>query len=174
MRSIAQDSPAEAKEAGEEAAEEDPYAVPVDASVEDLFKHITTTMASPPRTLEELKGKYGSVLKAADLILEQSDTDEDYIKAIKHKFGAMSGLARYDRSLTEQVDELADKLANDERTEIAVLGETHKLSSQAAKLRDATEEEAGEVAARVLKFLDRFGMTRQTYRAASSVARSIG
>ncbi len=163
-----------------EGEEPDPFAFAADASVADLIKFIDKTKRMTPpkrdaKSVSEFARKlFPAIIAAADAILAQSDADEDQAKALTEKFAAYGILSRYHPPASQDLKELAAKYAEDARPAIAKIAVGHNLSSKASSIRSVTEQEAKDLAAEVLSYLERFGLDKATYSTTSSVARSLG
>ncbi len=180
VKPAAQVAAADDEATQKEEAESDPLAVPADASVADLVKFIDKAkrMTPPKRDMQSVtefaKKLFPAIIAAADAIMAQSDAAEDQEKALTEKFAAYGILSRYHPPASQDLEELAAKYATDERPAIARIAVGHNLNSQAASARTATEQQAKDLSAEVIGFLDRFGLDKTTYATASSVARSLG
>jgi len=156
---------------------EDPFAVPQDATVKELFSWISKTKRTPPprnAVAETARKLFPAIIKACDLIVEKSDADEDLEKALEEKFSAYAILIRYAPEAKKELDALSEKYSGDERPVIARIALGHVLSMKAAKTRDATMEEAQLLADESIAFLKRFGVSRATYAPVSSVTSGLG
>lgn len=157
--------------------EEDKFAVPKDASPEELLRWIEKTKRTPPprnAMAETARKLFPALIQACDLVIEKSDKADELKKAIEEKFSAYSVLMRYEPSVTKDVDALAEKYASDSRPEIAQIAVGHILASKAQLLGKADAQQTQEVADSVLAFVDRFGANKATFSTVSRIASMLG
>ncbi len=157
--------------------EDDPFAIPQDASVKELFTWIIKVKRTPPprdAVAETAKKLFPAIIQACDLVLEKSDDNADIKKALEEKFSAYGILVRYLPSARKDLDVLANKYASDSRPEIAQVAVGHQLMQKAESVRNATAEDAQLISDSTIEFLDRFGATRNTFSTASRIASSLG
>ncbi len=176
---VAQDKTAEAKtddDDQDKEAKEDPFAVPEDASVEELLAWIEKTKRTPPgrNRVETAKKLFPAIIKACDMVLEKSDSEADQQKALEEEFSAYAILVRFEPSAQEKFDALCKKYSEDKRPAIAQIAVGQLLMSKSADLRGASAEQAQSVADEAVAFLERFGASRATYSPVSRIASSIG
>lgn len=163
-----------------EEPEEDPFAVPEEASVEELFAFMDKVKRIPPpkrdyaSVTEHAKKVFPAIIAAADVVLEKAEDEKVIGRAVSSKFEAYNILVRYDRSQKAKVDALAEKYVNHDNPAIARVAQGFVLSNKANSLRGATAEEAQALADEALEFATKFGMSRDTYAAVSGIARSMG
>lgn len=163
-----------------EEEEKDPFEIPTEAGVDELFTFMDGLMQIRPKSrdragvTEMAKKVFPTMIKTADLILEKAEDAETEKKAITKKFSAYSILVRYDPSIKSEVAAFAEKYAGDERDDIAAVAVGYLLNSKASGLRGASLEKATEAADETLEFVDRFGISKDTYGTVSSMARGIG
>jgi len=170
---VAADEPSKAKD--EE--KEDKYAVPSDASPEELLAWITKTKRIPPprdAMAETAKKMFPALIQACDLVIEKSQNADELKKAIEEKFSAYGVLVRFMPSASKDLDALAEKYASDARPEIAQIAVGHSLMEKSQTLRDADAEKAQEVADAAVAFLERFGANKATFSTVSRIASSLG
>lgn len=176
---LATDSPAEAEEAAQ-AEEKDPFEIPKDASVDELFKYMDGLMrirpdrSKPNGMAETAKKIFPTIIKAADIVLEKTDNDKERVQAISRQFQAYGILQRFDRSVAGAAKELAEKYSSSDNDGIAAQAISFLMNEKSSRLRTASLEEAEEVAQEALQFVKRFGPTRESYSATTGIARSIG
>lgn len=161
----------------EDVEEKDPFAVPEDASPEELLKFMDSVIRTPPpkdtSRADLAKKVFPAIIAAADKIITQEDASEFHVDAIQRKLNAYGILARYDRSVTEAADAFIQECASDTRDEVAMVGLSSLLSKKAATITKDTEEAAADVASEALKLVERFGATAQTTGLGSSIASNL-
>lgn len=173
-------SDADQQEPEEKEEEVNPFALPEDASVEELFDFIKQAKRVSPkeRTMKaytaHYKAQVPAIIAAADEILAKSEDADEQIEAISEKFSSYSILTRYAPEAKNDARKLAEEFASDERPEIAATAMAYLLGEKAAGVRSATGEEAAAIADEALALLDKFGVTKVTYSPASSIATSLG
>lgn len=181
---MAQDAATEeaAEEKTEETAEEeevvDPFAVPSEASAKELIKFMDSVMRTPPpkgmsRT-DLAKKVFPAIIEAADVVVGREDAAEQHVAAITRKLSAYGILVRYDSSIKDKAAAFIEECANDERDEIAELGVSQLLTQKASTLGSKDKDAAIALINDTLAMVERFGMTRSTYSASSSIARGLG
>jgi len=154
----------------------DPFAIPDDATVEELFAWINKIRGTPPgkSASDTAKKLFPAIIKACDKVIESTNKEEDVEKALGEKFKAYGILVRYSPEAKTELKALAEKYAADERPAIAQMGVGHILSAKAANAKIATAEDAQKLADEALAFLERFGVNRTTYSTVSSIASALG
>lgn len=197
--SLAQESPADQPAAADQDASEDasaesaspdetesedtkpdPFKIPSEASVTELFTYMKAVKRiQPPKrdfasVTEHAKKVFGAVIAAADAVMKKSDSDEDLEQALTEKFAAYSILSRYDRSAVADLDALSEKYAEDSRPAIAKIAAGHVLSGKVSRTGKLDHASATEIANDVLAYLERFGLDKSTYATASTIARTLG
>ncbi|MCR9293194.1 MAG: TlpA family protein disulfide reductase [bacterium] len=165
---------------GESTQSEDPYAVPQEASVQELFEFIQRMKnVRPPRgdaekTAELAKAIFPAILEAADRIMQGTQEPDELARAVSDKFYAYRILERYDPSVDQALQAFAQEHSTSENREIAVLALGFLFERRIGNASDFSADAAKEVADELIAFLDKYGVDRQTYSTASSVARLIG
>lgn len=168
---------AAAEEAVAEEKEKDPYEIPQEASVDELFKYMDGLMRIRPdrsNPAATAKKVFPTMIKAADIVLAKAEDDEIREKAISRQFQAYQILQRYDPSVAGAAKDLANKYASSDIDSIASLAVGFLLSEKGSQLRGASQEKAEEAAQEVMQFVKRFGPTRNSYSVASGIARTLG
>ncbi len=132
-----------ADESGDEAEAEvekpDPFAVPKEASNEELFKFMDKVMRAPPprgnfeEFLAHVKKVFPAMIEAADLVLASSDSEDDQIKAIEKKFQAYSILTRYDADSKPAAIKLATEYEAHDNEKIAKTAISYLLTNSGKK-----------------------------------------
>jgi thiol-disulfide isomerase/thioredoxin len=159
--------------------EDDPFAVPKEASVKELFTWIGKIKRTPqPRTAAEAvktaNRLFPAIIQACDLILQKTEDGEDVKNALKEKFSAYGVLVRYKPSAKEELVELAAKYASDTRPEIASMAVGFQLVQKSREIMEASAEDVQKFAESTLGFVERFGATRETISTASQIANTLG
>ena len=165
--------------AEDEAAEEekDPYEIPADASIKELFQYMDGLKRIRPtrsNMAETAKKVFPTIIKTADIILEKTDSDDDRQTAISRQFEAYGILKRFDPSVAGAAMELAEKYAESDSNQIASLAVGYLLNEKGNELRGASREMAEDVVEELLGFVDRFGANRNSFSTASNIARTLG
>lgn len=180
---VAQDAATEEAATEEEAAAEeeeavDPFAVPTEASAKELLKFMDSVMrVQPPEGMsrtELAKKVFPAIIEAADVVIAREDAADEHVGAIKRKLNAYGILTRYDSSIKDAAAAFVEQCANDKRDEIAELGVSQLLTQKASTLGRKDEDGAVALVNDTLAMVERFGMTRSTYSASSSIARGLG
>jgi thiol-disulfide isomerase/thioredoxin len=157
--------------------EKDPYAIPENASVEELFAFIKKMKdVKPPRNAvaETAKKVFPAILEAADLVIEKSEVPEDVAKAVLDKFNAFGILVRFDPSARADLAKMVEDYRESENPEIAVLAAGHLLNEKSSLGRSMSQEQAEELSSEAIAFLEKFGLSSQTYSTVSEIARNMG
>ncbi len=160
-----------------EVEKDDKFAVPLDASSEELLTWIAKLKRIPPprdAMAETAKKMFPAIIQACDLVIEKSQNADELKKAIEEKFSAYGILVRYTPSISKELDAMAEKYAADARPEIAQIAVGHTLMEKAQSLRNAGAQQAQEVADAAIAFLERFGANKATFSTVSRVASSLG
>ncbi|HBE69038.1 MAG TPA: alkyl hydroperoxide reductase [Planctomycetaceae bacterium] len=162
----------------EEKAEEDPLAVPADGTTEELLEFIQGAMRVPPpagMNRTEFAGKvFPAMIEAAEVILDREDASDSHAQAIQWKLRALTFLGRYKPDTAGQAEKFIEELINDDRKEIAVIGASQKLMLNLSSLRSADAEEAGQAADDAIKLIENYGLSTDTFTAASQVGSYLG
>lgn len=181
---LAQESaPTKAKAAGDETStvkddeKEDPFAVPSDASPEELLTWIAKTKRIPPRRdamAETARKLFPALIKACDVVIEKNPNEEQLKKAVEEKFSAYDVLVRFMPEARSELDALEEKYASDANPELAQIAVGHTLSAKAQRLGGADAAKAQEVSDAAFAFIERFGLNKSTFSVVSGVAGALG
>lgn len=181
---LAQDSaPSKAKATGDETStvkdeeKEDPFAVPSDASPEELLTWIAKTKRIPPRRdamVETAKKLFPALIQACDVVIEKNPNAEQLKKAVEEKFSAYDVLVRFMPEARSELEALEEKYASDANPELAQIAVGHALSAKAQRLGGADAAKAQEVSDAAFAFLERFGLNKATFSIVSGVAGALG
>ena len=155
----------------------DPFAIPQDATVKELLAWISKVKrTSPPRgeAAETARKLFPAIIKACDLVIDQSGAEVELQKALEEKFSAYGILVRFSPGVEKDLDDLAEKYAADPRPSIAQIAVGHQLTAKSANAKSATADEAQLLANETLAFLNRFGISRATFSPVSRIANSLG
>jgi thiol-disulfide isomerase/thioredoxin len=162
--------------AEDEKSAKDPFAVPSDASADELFEWIKTIRKTPPGKSPSATALklFPAIIKACDQIMEKSNSENEVAQALTEKFNAYGILVRYSPGAKSELDSLAQKYSSDERPAIARLASGHVLSAKASTARNASAEEAKKLVDESMQFLEKFGADRSTFSVVASIASSLG
>ena len=166
-----------ADDTNKEEEKDDKFAVPLDASSEELLAWIAKIKRIPPprdAIAETAKKMFPALIQACDLVIEKSQNVDELKKAIEEKFSAYGVLIRYMPSAGKELNALAEKYASDARPEIAQIAVGHMLMEKSQSLGNAGAQQAQEVADSAIEFLERFGANKATFSTVSRVASSLG
>ncbi|MEO1616882.1 MAG: TlpA disulfide reductase family protein, partial [Planctomycetota bacterium] len=170
---------AKGDEADEKEEEKDPFAIPEEATNEELLKFAQGLMrVRPPKrdresVTEHAKKVFPTMIKVSDIVLEKATDKDEIEKAINQKFQAYSILVRYDRSAQEDFDKAIEECASDERPEVAGPAIGFQLGNRATALR-RDPSDAESLAEDTLQYLKKYGVTQTASRTVGSVASSLG
>jgi thiol-disulfide isomerase/thioredoxin len=155
--------------------EVDPYAVPADATAEQLFKFIQSVKRLPGKTRETVSKSARAAVAGAEAIRRLEEVEiEIEIKAIREQLDALGLLQRIDYDSSAQLQSLIDELKNDQRDAIARIGaiEAFKITSRGA--RSASKPQQLKMVAELKELLSGHEFDRESYRVATGLARAIG
>lgn len=123
------------------------FAVP-DGTAEELLKFIEDTRQRKPSAETEdaiadhNTGMFTAVIEATSKILTKDElTDLETRRAVEHRLIALTGLSKYKPKAAEVGIMFASALRNDERPEIAALGETHWLIIRSKQISKLSKDE---------------------------------
>ncbi|MEM6472689.1 MAG: TlpA disulfide reductase family protein [Planctomycetota bacterium] len=159
--------------------EENPYAVPVNASNKELFKFTRelNRMRPPKRTregtIEHMKKACSAIIEACDRILANTENEDEMTEAVVEQIGAYARLSRFDRSVKQSFDELIEKYLKDERPAYAGPALGHQLVNRSASLRQDPDS-AEELVKDATMYVEQFGVSKNVYGTVSSIARGLG
>jgi thiol-disulfide isomerase/thioredoxin len=154
--------------------DEDPFAVPSDADVEQLFDFIQTVKRNRGRTLQSVRKAAGAAVEAAEAIRNLDDVEiEDEIKAIREQLSALGFLSRYDDDRKTQMQSLMEALKQDERPEIAKIAAVEILKARVAAAGAAPKQEQQALIAELKQTMAESGIDRETYSLALQLARGL-
>ncbi|MEM0924556.1 MAG: TlpA disulfide reductase family protein [Planctomycetota bacterium] len=165
--------------AEEDVEEKDPYAIPEDATNDELFKFTDQLMRMQPpvRTrdgvMEHAKKVFPAIIEACDVILENTEDDDVIGKAAAKKFQAYSILVRYDRTAQDAFDAVVEEYSKSENPALAGPAIGFALNNKAGMLR-MKPEGAEALVDETVAYVERFGASRESYGTISQVARSLG
>ena len=171
-----------AEEATSEAEEEqaDPYAVPTDASNEELLKIIDNLRGMRPQgntrkeMMESLKKSNSAILTAADKILSAEPDDAARTVAVKAKLDALSKLSQLGADgAQEQLSKLAQDLKKGTDADLAKQAQSILLQLRARKLMTGDVEGAEELLAEVKQQLTESPDDMGTVRVALGIAQAL-
>ncbi len=169
-----------ATESKVEVAKADPFAVPEDASPQELFAFIGKVQKMRPKVRtaqaysQHFKAAYGAIIEASDQILKTDDlSDADEVRASTLRIETLRRLIRYDRSVKKETLSFAAKLKADSREKLANLGEYHSLSIRTEDVPRMTDDERRAFTDEVFAFPKRIGVTSQSLGVAGGLARSL-
>ncbi len=154
----AQDSDADVKPAASEseadadskakADQDDAFAVPKDASAEELFDFILNIKKNSGRTLESVSRSAAAAVEAAQAICQIDGLEiEDETRAIQEQLAALSFLSQREPERKKQLEVLIEELKSDERAEIAKIGTMEALKFKIIGVGRASQQEQSEVLA---------------------------
>lgn len=140
-------TPADQADAPAENAEEekpDPFAVPAEATPEELslFLRRIGRMQPEERTPDGLLKHLGKLNTAVDEVLTRELDDETAEMAAGFKFEVLTLLGNFgDETAGKQLDEFIAKLSKDERPALAAMGRRFAFSQRIGKIGEMTPEE---------------------------------
>ena len=158
-----------------QAETKDPYAVPADASAEELFKFIRRIKRRHRTTIESETKSARAAVAGAEAIRKIEGVDlENETNAFREQLIALRFLAQFDANSAEQLKSLVNSLENDSRPEIASLlvTEAFKLSCNSAST--VSKEEQIQLIAELKDLLADREFDREAYGWATGLARAIG
>ncbi len=171
----------EGAESDEQATDEpDPFQVPEDGTVEELFQFMDDVRKIRPKkqtrqaATKLAKKVFPAIMEAAEVVMAKTESDEEFSEAVARKISAYDILVRYDSSVADEQAKFVEKYAEDERPMVAAVAAGHLLSDKVRNVRGGSEEDAQALAAEVLAYADRFGVSKMSYRTISGAARTLG
>ncbi len=145
-----------------------------DGDADAIFAFANEVMKNRGSTLEEVKQSARSVVDAMDKIRRLDEVDlKTELKALNVQLPAFQFLANYDKSAKEELDELWDRLAKDDRKEIRRFVEMERLKSRIVTINAASPEQRKEIVGEVEAMLSDAEIDRTLYSLVSSLARSL-
>ncbi len=129
-------------ESDEGDVEKDPYAIPADATADELVKHIRAVTRLRGRTLESVTKSATAVADTVDQIREIQDVDVELLTgALQEQIAALTFLARYEEAADVRLKTLLKEMAEDDRPEISRLAAIEKLKLRIDKAHGASRED---------------------------------
>jgi len=154
--------------------EPDPFAVPESTDAKELLDFIRSVKPKRGQPIETVKLSAGAAADAAQAIRELDKVDlDDEMLAIREQLGALSFLSRHDLKRKEQLSDLINELKNDEREEIARIGEVEDFRAKIRSARSAGPEAQMELASKYRSMFDDRVFDLTAYSLGSMLARSV-
>ena len=165
----------EIAEKEEEEEEKDPFAVPEDASPQELNKFIVAVKKLRGRTLKSALKSATSVADAAGVIAEHPDaTDRQKIKAIRDEIAALSFAGRYDRGLKRRFSELIARLLEHDDEAIRTLAEKEDFKFRVSSAMSSPASSNKALIKEFTLMVEDKGFDREMYSIGSGLVRNIG
>jgi len=181
--SLAQDEDAgdksDEKAQAEDEEEPDPFMVP-EGDNDELKAFILKMVRyrAPVKSREEaielLKNRMNAIATAAEKIAATEPEEEMLVFAIENQFAALESLVRYDRSQTERLDKLIEKVEGHAVPAIAKLPEASQLRQRVQMARTMEVEELEGVAEEVLAYIEKYGADPAGASLATMLGRYMG
>lgn len=165
----------EKEDAKKSEASEDKFAVPENASLEELTKFIEETQKTRPTSVEELVAMQSALDDAATQILEMKDVPvAQAAAALEVRMTALQWKGRFgDKQATKARADLAEKYKNDERPLIANLAKNLLLESRIQSAAKLSEKERNELIDDVFAAPEKEGLTMENFRPAYTLAQTL-
>lgn len=123
---MAQDEKPAKKDAAESKTEENPFALPKDASPAQLLRFIKKMQKYPAQSEDELVKMLAAIDQAADLVLKMKETDaDDAESAVRYKFMVYRTQLEHlnDKQALKNAEAFAKSIENDKRIPKSLPGE---------------------------------------------------
>ncbi|TWU47600.1 Thiol-disulfide oxidoreductase ResA [Rubripirellula tenax] len=169
------DKPSDAAaETDDEAEEPDPYAIPENATAEELVAHIRAVTRMRGRTIETVTKSANTVVDTVEAIRKLDDVDVELLSdSIQEEITALNFLVRFDPKARKRLETLIDELAADERPEIKELAETEMLKIRIEGARNASEQDQRALIGEIETMVAKSSMDRNQFALAYRLAESI-
>lgn len=160
------------KEAAEEEA--DPFAVPEEASVAELWDFINSVKRQRGRTLQTVMKSAKAAAAGADKIRKTEGVElSDELRAIQEQISALTFVSRYDRASKASLENLLKELESDSRDEIKKIAALEIFKSKVNSAQGASEEDQKKLIAEWKEMVGE-ELDRQGHSLGSMLARSLG
>lgn len=163
------------EDVAEEKSEKDPFAVPTDATADELFEFIESVKRLKGRTRKSAMKAAKAAAAGAEAIRQLDGVaSDDEVKAIRELLSTLRFLSYYDPDAKIQMVALVEEMSSDERPEIANIAAVESFKLRVGAARSASAKEQREMIDELNELIADRDFDRQAYGLANALARAIG